>query len=193
MVTPISLGADCVVAFMLERMGLREASYPFDWLFSSLPMVEHCLEDDFASFLDPSQHEPLTHKRSDHRLYRDRFGIERVFNHHGMPRELEHFERAVERFRTAPDPVFIHIVVATPPDPDCLARVRAKLRGPLLAYFIKPAAVNVEAPPGVPVLALPGKWDPGAFPVLADERGFTRRFAEDITAARQGWRPGQAA
>ena len=60
-----------------------------------------------------------------------------MFKHHRMPDSQEHFERAIQRMKTAPNPVFIHIF-RRKPDPALLARVRAKLPGPLLAYAVRP-------------------------------------------------------
>lgn len=183
MATVISLGPNCVAATLLDRLGMRPAAFPFDWLYSSIEMVEHCLDDDFAAFLDPAQHEPISHKSSDHRLYRDRFGVTSVFNHHGMPGALDHFERAVARFRTAEDPVFLHIAVARAPEAACLRRVRAKLHGPLLAYVLKPQGIKVTPAEGVQVTPLPGAWDADAFPVQADAIGFTAQLVQDIARA----------
>ena len=50
----LSLGSACFTARFMERHGLRRHAGPFDWVFSSPTMVEHCVADDFASFLDRS-------------------------------------------------------------------------------------------------------------------------------------------
>lgn len=47
----ISLGYYCSVASDLERMGLRDASYPFDWLISSFEGVICLIENEFKDFL----------------------------------------------------------------------------------------------------------------------------------------------
>lgn len=106
----ISLGTHCFTASFLRRWGLRTESGPFDWLFSSVPMITHILDDDFKVFLDRSQYEPVPeHERKDgplanrvhHRFYRDTFGVQHVFNHHDahLDSAYEHFVRCVERFR----------------------------------------------------------------------------------------------
>jgi hypothetical protein len=55
----ISVGSQCATAGEIQRFGLKKASYPFDWLYSSLGMVADCIEDDFADFLDRSHHEVI--------------------------------------------------------------------------------------------------------------------------------------
>ena len=180
MTTAISLGRDCIPSILLDRLGMREAAYPFDWLFSSLEMVEHCLVDDFRTFLDPNQHEPVGPRRSEHRFYRERFGVNRVFNHHAMPENIPHFERAIERFKSAPDPVFVHIDRTRSPDRDCLGRLRSRLPGPILVYLIAPKGDRVEAPAGVEIVRLPGPWNLDLFADQAVEIGFADRLAADI-------------
>jgi hypothetical protein len=50
----VSLGYRCSSAGILKRLGLKSASYPFDWLVSRLPIIEHCVvEDQFREFLNP--------------------------------------------------------------------------------------------------------------------------------------------
>jgi Putative papain-like cysteine peptidase (DUF1796) len=107
----ISLGTHCYTSAFLQRWGLREWSGPFDWIFASVAMVAHCLEDDFAVFLDRGQYEPIPPERRshpdvnrvDHRFYRDRFGVASVFNHHDVHLDAGHayLVRCVERFRSA--------------------------------------------------------------------------------------------
>lgn len=48
----ISLGFFCSCASELERVGLRKASYPFDWLISPLPSVMSLMNNQFEGFLD---------------------------------------------------------------------------------------------------------------------------------------------
>jgi hypothetical protein len=105
----ISLGTDCYGSFLLKLAGWKRASYPFDWLLSSPPIVVDALQDDFARFLDPAQHRsiPVHLRRSpnercaDHLHYRDRFGIEAIFMHRDITEKahLAYYRRTVERFR----------------------------------------------------------------------------------------------
>ena len=48
----ISLGYFCSVARELEKSGLRDASFPFDWLISDFKGVIQCVENGFQDFLD---------------------------------------------------------------------------------------------------------------------------------------------
>lgn len=152
----ISIGGHCITSGLLQTLGLRLRSYPFDWLFSSLRMIEHCLRDDFAEFLNPAQYEPVPVEqrskpgvnRTDHRLYRDEFGVEHVFNHHDMPEKLAHFERTVRRFQGAPNPHLLHIAQERPAE--ILEQVEAVARaseGKVLAVCVTrdPTVVAPEA------------------------------------------------
>lgn len=89
-VNTISLGCNCQMAHVLKTLDLRAWSGPFDWIFTMPGMVRDCLEDDFAALTDRSQLEsiPAPERRGEdiwkgrHRLYRERHGLECVFNHH---------------------------------------------------------------------------------------------------------------
>jgi hypothetical protein len=182
-VTPISVGPTCTASELLEHLGLRQAAYPFDWLISSLGMVEHCLDDDFATFLDRGQHRWRGKRQSDHAFYREAFGLEAVFHHHPMPRELAHFERTVERFRTAPNPVFVYMAVDEATDPAALERVRRKLRGPLLAYVLTTPGFELPARSDLVAVRWRTGWDHDVFPQEADVSGMSGRLCSDILEA----------
>ena len=108
----LSLGTHCFSSALLRRLGVRHWSGPFDWTFCSLPMVAHCLADDFAAFLDRSQYEPVpvdarpngpTVNRVQHRFYHSQFGVAFVFNHHDVHLDpgYDYMVRCVDRFREA--------------------------------------------------------------------------------------------
>lgn len=48
----ISIGQNCNTAKYLQLVGGRIEAYPFDWIFSSPEIVEDCIRDRFATFLD---------------------------------------------------------------------------------------------------------------------------------------------
>lgn len=108
-----SAGSACLTSSLLQRLGLRPYAGPFDWLFSSLPMVTHCIADGFATFLDRSHYKfvPLEERKSGedhtnlshHIFYLENYGVEYVFNHYDMtdPANAEMYARRVERFRAA--------------------------------------------------------------------------------------------
>lgn len=86
----ISLGCHCQMAHVLKTLDLRQWSGPLDWIFSMPGMARDCLADDFAALVDRSQLESIPEAerrgpniwRGRHRLYRERHGLECVFNHH---------------------------------------------------------------------------------------------------------------
>jgi hypothetical protein len=109
--TYCSLGGLCHSAQLLKINDLKKESYPFDWIFSSLPMVEHCIKDDFKTFLDKSQYIDYTtnitlkETQCEHRFYGKMLGNPEhniIFNHHNPlsnENDYAYFERCVNRFR----------------------------------------------------------------------------------------------
>lgn len=101
-----SLGEMCHSAMLLKNNGLKDASYPFDWIFSNVNMIKHCIEDDFKTYLDKSYYGPSDIRGGvcEHSLYGEWVKVEGniIFNHHD-PFEKEedyaYFERCVARFR----------------------------------------------------------------------------------------------
>jgi hypothetical protein len=106
-----SLGRLCHSAQLLKINGLKKASYPFDWIFSSLDMVEHCIKDDFKTFLDKNQYvdyttnDTLKENQCEHSFYGKMLGDPShniIFNHHNPlsnQSDYAYFERCVNRFR----------------------------------------------------------------------------------------------
>jgi hypothetical protein len=47
-----SIGSLCHSSKLIKTHKLKLESYPFDWIFSNLNMVQHCIEDNFKIFLD---------------------------------------------------------------------------------------------------------------------------------------------
>jgi hypothetical protein len=112
LVNTISLGCNCHMAHVLKTLGLREWSGPFDWIFSMPGMVRDCLADDFAALTDRALLEsiPAAERRGPdiwkgrHRLYRERHGLECVFNHHDPaadPADYAFLTEGVRRLRVA--------------------------------------------------------------------------------------------
>ena len=105
----VSLGSNCYASQMLKARQLKLWSAPFDWVFSTPAMVEHCLRDDFATLLDrsflealPERPEAVGLELSEHAFYRDRFGVPRMFNHHDMTTDADYsyLARCVDRLRS---------------------------------------------------------------------------------------------
>lgn len=110
----ISLGCHCQMAHVLKTLDLRMWSGPFDWIFTMPGMVRDCLADDFAALTDRQELEsiPEAERRGPdnwkgrHRLYRERHGLECVFNHHDPaadPDDYAFLTEGVRRLRTALD------------------------------------------------------------------------------------------
>lgn len=111
-VNHIALGTFCHVAAALRATGLRRWTGPFDWIFSTPGLVSDCLEDGFATLLDPAQLRSVppeartggAARQCRHVLYEDRYGLPTVFNHHDPaadPGDARALGRAVRRLRVA--------------------------------------------------------------------------------------------
>lgn len=107
----LSIGAQCMTSTLLKAAKLKRFSGPFDWIFSNLRMVCDCIEDDFATFLDRDQLQPLSIEQrhepnlgfADHIFYRRRYGLNTMFNHYDpiAADGYAYLERCVGRFRRA--------------------------------------------------------------------------------------------
>jgi hypothetical protein len=101
-----SLGEMCLSATLLKNNGLKDASYPFDWIFSSVEMVKHCIEDDFKTFLDKSYYQTSDDHSCNHLFYHNMIEHETVgkvtFNHHNpliKEEDYAYFKRCIDRFK----------------------------------------------------------------------------------------------
>lgn len=110
----VSLGCNCQMAHVLKTLDLRTWSGPFDWIFTMPGMVRDCLEDNFAALTDRRELEsiPAAERRGPdiwkgrHRLYRERHGLECVFNHHDPaadPADYAFLTEGVRRLRQSLD------------------------------------------------------------------------------------------
>jgi hypothetical protein len=194
----VSLGTHCFTSGLLRRWGLRSSSGPFDWTFSSIGMVAHCVDDDFATFLDRSQYQPVpveqrragpNANRVNHAYYLDKHRVEFVFNHHDvhLPEDYAHFQRTVQRFRDGLHSSQFRAYVLTRWHTDnfldelavlrtALARHASNYR--LIAYSVRENQ-HPAAPRLTPVLTEPDAigyvfdpislWEPLQFPDLLDE------------------------
>lgn len=107
----VSLGTFCHTSAALDKCGLRRWTGPFDWIFSTPGLATHCLQDDFATLLDPGE---LLSVPSDqlaagakrqcrHPAYEARYSLPILFNHHdpaSVTSDRDRLVRAVDRFRT---------------------------------------------------------------------------------------------
>lgn len=92
-----SLGRLCHAVQLLIDSGVRDQAYPFDWIGLPLPLILHCIENDFVDFLDKNQYTLINSDRCGHVLYKS-VGF---FHHQPLIKEndYEYLCRCVERFR----------------------------------------------------------------------------------------------
>jgi len=131
-VNVVSLGSRCLMAETMRSLGLRRFMSPFDWIYSTLDMVCHCLEDKFERFLAPDELFPAG-KAIGHATYSEMMkSREIIFPHHDpRTRHRVQFERAVDRLKcilkSSRRTLFLHCVV-TNSEP-ALSDARAKVSG----------------------------------------------------------------
>ena len=133
----ISLGSLCLTATLLQSMGLKTESYPFDWIFSYPAMVAHCLDDNFATLLDQSQYVPVQdsdNRQAYHQFYnRNPESVAPVFNHRNPATEgdYQYLQRCVARFRekvSSPSTLFVLIRESSAEDALEFAAVATAMR-----------------------------------------------------------------
>ncbi len=101
----ISIGSKCITAMNLKQTGFRNAAYPFDWLFCSLSMVQHCIATNFVYFLDRKYIVPVSESTCDHAFYKSFLHSKTdetisVFNHHNLcsAKDYNAYSRRCQRF-----------------------------------------------------------------------------------------------
>lgn len=104
----ISLGHFCGVAQELERLGLRDASYPFDWLITTREPLHQLIDSHFDGFLE---YDYLYQSREERKIYRNKYYNFGVSFYHDFskykPLDVqldevkEKYARRIERFYTA--------------------------------------------------------------------------------------------
>jgi len=79
----ISIGPYCATADILKEQSLRQNAYPFDYIFSSLEMIKHCIKDNFNTFLDKKYYTDGTRSDSTrHTYYCKLLDTEILWKHH---------------------------------------------------------------------------------------------------------------
>ena len=99
----ISLGFFCSCASELERVGLRKASYPFDWTISPFPSVLSLINNHFEGFLDYDLLEQNISKPAYYRNKNYNIQFFHDFNkYHSLASQLKKvqkkYERRIKRF-----------------------------------------------------------------------------------------------
>ena len=95
----ISVGPLCISAASMNRTGHRQASYPFDWIFSDLDMVKDCIETKFEHFLNRDNIVRTHSDRSTNTHYQHHC-VHNIFNHHDLTLPHVHlmYVKRCERF-----------------------------------------------------------------------------------------------
>jgi hypothetical protein len=79
----ISIGPNCSAADILKSNNLRTEAYPFDYIFSSLEMVKHCINDKFNIFLDKKYYTyGICNNSTRHSFYCDFLETPLLIQHH---------------------------------------------------------------------------------------------------------------
>jgi hypothetical protein len=93
----VSLGENCSTAWYLKQSGLKKASYPFDWIFSSPEIILDCINDSFTKFMDRSFIKPNKNNLSAGHLYYHT----NLFNHRNplkSDEDYNYYQRCCDRF-----------------------------------------------------------------------------------------------
>ena len=137
--TYISFGYRCSSAGILKKLQLKQESYPFDWLISTLSVVTDCITNDFCEFLKTENYvrrhtktyEMSTSKEGfvcdEHILFNryyqpshmlnetNTYQYQLAMNHRDItnPEDYQYLQRCVERFKELSESSFpkkyIHI------------------------------------------------------------------------------------
>lgn len=93
-----SLGTICHTARTMQRIYVKNESYPFDWVLSDENIILHAISDDFKTFLDQSLYSPEfpCGGGCGHQYYREDFFF------HKNPKkkdDYEYYKRCIARFK----------------------------------------------------------------------------------------------
>jgi len=95
------LGPKCHSAKLLQYIGKKKESYPFDWIYSHLEMIIHCIKDEFCTFIDKQYYinGDLCLKMQTHTYYYPNRIT--MFNHHNplAKEDYDFFRRCINRFQ----------------------------------------------------------------------------------------------
>ena len=79
----VSIGPYCCTARLLKKHNLRTQSFPFDWIYSSLDLIDHALNDEFKIYLDKTYYRKGTSKSSTkHTFYCKYLDTQLLKKHH---------------------------------------------------------------------------------------------------------------
>jgi hypothetical protein len=95
-----SLGTLCHPTRMMQRIHVKDVSYPFDWLFTDENIVIDILEDNFAKFMDKTYYTDVKHKFSERTCGHTHYHEDFFF--HKNPRnedDYNYYQRCINRFK----------------------------------------------------------------------------------------------
>jgi len=79
----ISIGPYCTTTDILKKYKHRLQALPFDYIFSSLEMIKHCINDQFNIFLDKKYYTNGTNENSNrHTFYCKMLDTDILLKHH---------------------------------------------------------------------------------------------------------------
>ena len=92
-----SLGLFCHTSSFIKRNRLKIESYPFDWIFSDLSNVIHCIENNFKIFLDKSYYININLTACGHTFYNNKMW----WHHNPLINESDYnyYLRCIIRFK----------------------------------------------------------------------------------------------
>lgn len=107
----LSAGTHCITSYTLKKHGLKSFSGPFDWIFSNLGMINHCIADSFQTFLDkrhfikiPDGHRVSNDTQfCDHQFYKTEYNVVNMFNHYDamIEKNYLYYQRCSNRFMSS--------------------------------------------------------------------------------------------
>jgi len=115
----IPIGINCASTYYLIERNLRRQAFPFDWMYTSLPMIQHCLETRFQKFLDQNDITGINSHQSSHKYYDSivfPFSYEKehehIFAHHNLSqtKTYDKFKQRCQRLLDIIDNPTIHKV-----------------------------------------------------------------------------------
>jgi hypothetical protein len=102
MIHYISIGPFCESANILGSFNLRQQAFPFDFMFSSLPMIRHIITDRCVTFLDKS-HYSIREGGTYHAIYSNYIDTPILRIHHAQQNDTSHMVNTLKE-----RPVFLH-------------------------------------------------------------------------------------
>lgn len=121
----IPLGNNCSVAYQMNKLRVRNVSYPFDWCASTLPKINKILKDNFKDFSSSLKIKKKSYKHIPVRslfkhdvennwsyIISNKYGINfahEVINTKSLDEFKESMIRRIDRFMNLKNPIFVRL------------------------------------------------------------------------------------